>query len=155
VKINPDAIYRVIAGRATVRPGDRINFELLDTHLGKLAANPEIHQQGLWLERVGETCGTVGCIAGWVAHDTAGDMIKWFSRRDLVDDGDSFARVIDEDGRYISVSEWSTYQLGLTLAEAGQLYAASNDLAGMYSMRNRWAKRAGIDPIPLPEGVDA
>lgn len=116
------------------RPFDAptLNRELLLEVLGKIEANPELHDQTAW--RVVTDCGTKMCFAGWTCELTGA---TWSPRMAAIvadvriDDPAEVYTTYDNFGRqvsYVPIGERARSQLGLTPQEAGSLFYECNTL---------------------------
>lgn len=104
-----------------------LNRELLLEVLGKIEANPELHDQNTW--RMQTDCGTVMCFAGWTCELTGATWSTPTAAAIVadpqVDDRTSVYKIYDRRGdlvSYVSVGDRAQRVLGLTRHEAMKLF---------------------------------
>lgn len=132
-----------------------VNGELLALTMNHIEANPEQHNQRDWL-RVGMTCGTAGCLAGWAVllsgvpiDPESAELARSFSHNQRwavrIDDGkpvlierslmswEEECR-LEADGVLTGIGSYAADLLGLSEYNASVLFCSSNtqgELRGM------------------------
>lgn len=103
--------------------GPKKRFELA---MEWIKLHPELHDQMVWLEKVEDNeCGTVACLAGWVALMAGGEMhtTKYESAWGDIEDVELII-----NGQVCSVEETARKLLGLDLVDANDLFDPRNSI---------------------------
>ena len=111
------------------------DLERLNRALAYIEAHPERHMQSAWLVKL--TCGTGGCIAGWVTMEEypAGTPEGFLVEGHL---GETYSRLNVGD-RTVEVPDEAASLLGVTAAQSDVLFYGNNTLGDLKAMRDALA----------------
>jgi hypothetical protein len=109
-----------------------------------IVAHPEEWDQTMWARRIPNQCGTAFCFAGHAVQMVAQDAAPAWgveNREGIVDNGDidlCKAWYVQSGDELRLYSEVARELLGLTEVEAGDLFAAWNELGDLHRILLGW-----------------
>lgn len=120
-----------------------INLEPLDDAIGFIEANPRLHKQATWLAL--EDCGTVGCLAGWIAMRNGWQPVgRTGSSTSTVHNGRRMEWVPEAASKILAGPDPSEQDMDLI----DDMFDGDQTLEGIKKIRDRIADDQALQAMP-------